>query len=168
MSMKQARWLIATFIVLAILSYVWGRNPGHLRPAQPVSGPLTEVAVPKDCALKGSGCLLSLPGMGQVRVQAPAVIRPLKKFSFMVEPQGDLAKSLGSVGVNFQMVGMDMGFNDYTLQREASGRYAQKIILPVCTSSRTDWVAELRLQTTKGAFVAKIPFEVDRRAGSGS
>lgn len=168
MSMNQARWLVATFVVLAILSFVWGRNPSHLRPVQTVSGPIAKLPVPKGCDIKGAGCSLSLPGMGTVQVQAPAVIRPLKKFVFAVQPQGDLAKSLGGVAVNFKMIGMDMGFNDYTLQREASGRYAQTIILPVCTSSRTDWVADLRMTTTRGTYVAEIPFQVDRRVTADS
>jgi len=167
-SMNQARWLVATFIILAILSFVWGRNPSHLHPAKTVTGSVTKVQVPKGCKLKGDGCLLTLPGLGKVRVQAPAVIRPLKKFVFAVEPQGDLAKSMGSAAVNFKMIGMDMGFNDYSLQRQASGRYTQNIILPVCTSSRTDWVADVRLTTTKGTYVAQIPFQVDRRVNSGN
>lgn len=164
MSMKQARWLVATFIVLAILSFIWGRNPSRIKqPAQVVHGPVTALTVPGDCQLKGQGCVLRIPQIGRLRVQTPATIRPLEKFPFTVRPLGKTAKSLGSVAVQFKMTGMDMGFNDYSLQRQADGHYVQTIILPVCTTTRTDWVAELRLSTTKGTFVATIPFQVDRR-----
>jgi len=60
-------------------------------------------------------------------------------------------------------VGMDMGINRYPLTRSSDGNYAQNIILPVCTTTRTDWVADLSFTTTAGTFVAKIPFVVDHR-----
>lgn len=163
MSMKQARWLVATFVILAALSFIWGHNPAHLGKPQAVTGAIHTIQVPKDCPLKGEGCTLSLPDVGTVTVRAPAVIKPLQKFALTVTPQGDSAKSLGAVSVDFQMVGMDMGINQYPLDRQADGQYRQIIILPVCTSTRTDWVAVLSLNSTHGNFVAKIPFVVDRR-----
>lgn len=163
MSMTQARWLVATFVALAVLSFIWGHNPTHLGKPQTVTGAIQSITVPKDCPLKGTGCELTLPQLGTVLVQAPAAIKPLQKFAFTVTPLGETAKSLGAVSVDFQMVGMDMGINQYPLDRQADGRYQQTIILPVCTSTRTDWVAILSLNSTQGDFVAKIPFVVDRR-----
>lgn len=163
MSMNQARWLVGTFVVLAVLSFIWGHNPAHLGKPQAVSGAVQSIPVPKDCALKGEGCTLSLPELGRITVQAPAVIKPLQKFTLSVSPLGETAKSLGAVSVDFQMVGMDMGINQYPLERQADGQYRQAIILPVCTSTRTDWVAILSLNSSRGDFVAKIPFVVDRR-----
>lgn len=163
MSMNQARWLVATFVILATLSFIWGHNPAHLGKPQTASGAVKPVSVPKDCPLKGEGCTLSLPGAGTVTVRAPAIIKPLQKFVLTVTPQGETAKSLGAVSVDFQMVGMDMGINQYPLDRQADGQYRQTVILPVCTSTRTDWVAILNLSSTRGDFVAKIPFVVNRR-----
>lgn len=163
MSMKQARWLVATFAVLAVLSFIWGHNPTHLGKPQTVSGAVQTIPVPDGCPLKGQGCELTLPQLGSVLVQAPDAIKPLQKFALTVTPIGETAKSLGAVSVNFQMVGMDMGINQYPLDRQADGQYRQTIILPVCTSTRTDWVAILSMNSPKGDFVAKIPFVVDRR-----
>lgn len=163
MSMNQARWLVATFVVLAVLSFVWGHNPKHIQPKDSVSGPVIPVKVPKDCPLKGAGCALALGSVGHVLVRAPSVIKPLVKFTLDVVPQGNTAKSMGAVSVNFEMVGMDMGVNQYPLTRAADGTYSQKIILPVCTTTRTDWVADLSFSTTDGTYAATIPFVVDRR-----
>jgi len=163
MSMNQARWLLATFVILAVLSFIWGHNPGQIRPKHNVTGPVTPVVIPADCDIKGVGCVLSLGRLGHVLVKAPAVIKPLVKFPLVVEPEGDMAKSMGAISVDFQMVGMDMGINRYPLSRASDGTYSQNIILPVCTTTRTDWVAELSFSTTTGTYVAKIPFVVDRR-----
>ncbi|WP_407275563.1 hypothetical protein [Halothiobacillus sp. DCM-1] len=163
MSMKQARWLIGSFIVLALLSIVWSHRPGTLQLETPVGGALLPVSVPTDCSLKAPGCDLSLGELGSVTVQAPARIVPLHKFVLTVTPSAELAKNLGAVSVDFQMIGMDMGVNNYPLQRAADGAYSQTIILPVCTTTRTDWVALLMLHTPRGAYLAKIPFSVDPR-----
>lgn len=163
MPMKQARWLLGSFIVLALLSLVWSHRPDTLTRDVPVSGPLIPIPVPTECALKGAGCSLTLGDLGSITVHAPARIVPLHKFEFTVTPSEALAKNLGAVSVDFQMIGMDMGVNDYPLTRAADGQYTQTIILPVCTTTRTDWVALLSVHTTRGAFVAKIPFTVDPR-----
>lgn len=163
MSMNQARWLVATFVVLAVLSFIWGHNPAEVRLKDTALGPVIPVVIPTDCTMKGAGCDLSLGKIGHVLVRAPNVIKPLEKFSLVVEPQGDASKSMGAVSVDFQMVGMDMGINQYPLARSSDGNYAQNIILPVCTTTRTDWVADLSFSTTAGTFVAKIPFVVDHR-----
>ncbi len=162
MSMSQARWLLGTFVILAVLSFVWGHNPSLLR-SDPVSGPVHSINVDNSCQIKGAGCSVLVGDQGAVLIQAPSVIKPLVKFSFVVAPSAPLLKNLGSVSVDFQMVGMDMGINQYPLRREANGTYQQMIILPVCTTTRTDWLALVSFNTTAGVYVVKLPFVVDRR-----
>lgn len=53
--------------------------------------------------------------------------------------------ALRQVSASFQMAGMDMGFNRYDLKRGPDGNWTASIVLPVCTASRADWVAELKL-----------------------
>ena len=163
MSMKQARWLLGSFIVLALLSLVWSHRPSSLSVDAPVSGPLIPLTLPSDCTLKGEGCTVTVGTLGTMTLRAPDRIVPLHKFVITATPSAELAKNLGAVSVDFQMIGMDMGVNQYPLNRAADGAYAQTIILPVCTTTRTDWVALLSLSSTQGNFLAKIPFSVDPR-----
>jgi hypothetical protein len=159
--MKQAKWMVATLLILGVLSYLWGRAPSKLSVDTPVSGSLTQVKAPTDCEIKGEGCRVSIDGLGAFLVTMPERVVPLEKFAFEVIPQGESARSVGEVRVDFEMVGMDMGINAYRLERLADGRYRQDIILPVCTTTRTDWVANLTLRSTEGAYLVRLPFQVD-------
>ena len=162
MSMKQAKWLVATLLILGVLTYLWGRAPGKISTDVPVTGALTQVAAPDDCQLKGEGCTVTIDGLGAFRVTMPETVVPLEKFTFAVSPQGEVARSVGAVRVDFEMVGMDMGINAYRLERLADGEYRSTIILPVCTTDRSDWLANLTIHSTDGAYLLRLPFEVDR------
>lgn len=159
--MKQAKWMVATLLILGVLSYLWGRAPSKLSVDTPVSGSLTQVETPTDCEIKGEGCPVSIDGLGTFLVTMPERVVPLEKFAFEVTPQGEAARSVGEVRVDFEMVGMDMGINAYRLERLADGRYRQDIILPVCTTTRTDWMANLTLRSTEGGYLVRLPFHVD-------
>ena len=162
MSMKQARWMVATLLVLGVLTYLWGRAPDKLTTDTPVSGPLNEVPAPVDCELKGEGCEIAIDGLGSFLVRLPETVVPLEKVVFRVVPQGEAAKAVGEIRVDFEMVGMDMGINAYRLDRLADGTYREAVILPVCTTDRSDWRANLSIHSTEGAYLVRLPFSVDR------
>ena len=167
MSMKQAKWLVATLLVLGVLTYLWGRAPSKIATDVPVTGALTQIQAPSDCDLKGEGCSVAIDGLGVFRVAMPETIVPLEKFAFTVEPQGEVARSVGAVRVDFEMVGMDMGINAYRLERQADDRYRAMVILPVCTTDRSDWRANLTIHSTEGAYLVQLPFAVDRSRPAG-
>ncbi|MBN2872108.1 MAG: hypothetical protein JXJ30_04265 [Halothiobacillaceae bacterium] len=167
MSMKQAKWLVATMLILGALTYLWGRAPGKLSTDVPMTGALTQVEAPADCHLKGEGCTVAINGLGDFRVTLPDPVVPLEKTRLVVVPQGKAGESVGAVRVDFEMVGMDMGNNAYRLERLADGTYRADIILPGCTSDRTDWMANLSIHSTQGAYLVRLPFALDRSRSPG-
>jgi hypothetical protein len=108
--------------------------------------PAEAVAVP--CADPLAGCAFSHRG-------APASVRfsmlpaPLEAFELTVTTAGATR-----ISAEFQMVGMDMGFNRYDLRQAGSTAFAAKVTLPVCVSGRRDWVLRLDVD---GSLYA-IPF----------
>jgi hypothetical protein len=56
------------------------------------------------------------------------------------------------VSAEFQMVGMDMGFNRYDLRPTPDGEFASRVTLPVCVSGRRDWVLYLDIDGTRYAL----------------
>lgn len=65
-----------------------------------------------------------------------------------------------AVTLRFDMVGMDMGVNQYRLQVIDKGVWQAQVMLPVCVTGRRDWFATVRV-TVPGdeAVEAKFPFE---------
>ena len=86
---------------------------------------------------------------------------PLKPFSFIVTLQGFAEDNVKGIQVAFRMQGMDMGRNLYRLQPDSEG-YTGRAVLPVCTSGRSDWIAEVRIETPDKRYVAPFGFEVKR------
>jgi len=164
MTMKQAKWLVVTLLVIGILGYVHSRNPMQWgKPDRLALGPATQVEAPADCQLRGQGCMVVIDDIGSVFVRLPEQIRSLEKFTLEVRPDTELARNTGAVHANFDMIDMDMGFNDYVLERSAAGDFTATVILPVCSADRSDWIVDIFLTTTHGTFVTRLPFELPRR-----
>ena len=106
--------------------------------------PATAVAVA--CADPLAGCSFSHRG-------APASARfsmqpvPLEAFELTVT-----APNVIRVSAEFQMAGMDMGFNRYDLRATPDGAFASKVTLPICISGRHDWMLYLDLDGSRYAL----------------
>ncbi|MEW6118981.1 MAG: hypothetical protein AB1593_02700 [Pseudomonadota bacterium] len=99
------------------------------------------------CSDPVAGCAFSHAG-APARVRFSMVPVPLEAFDLAVE-----VTDVQRVSAEFQMIGMDMGFNRYDL-RPRNGAFASRITLPVCVSNRHDWILYLTLDGQRYA----VPF----------
>ena len=103
-------------------------------------------AVAVNCADPLAGCTFSHRG-------APASVRfsvrpaPLEAFELSVRAAG-----ASRVSAEFQMAGMDMGFNRYDLRPTADGVFASTVTLPICVSGQRDWVLYLDIDGSRYAL----------------
>lgn len=74
------------------------------------------------------------------RVRFSELPVPLEPFVLSVTAPGS-----ARVSAEFQMVGMDMGFNRYDLRLQPQGVFSSRITLPVCISGRRDWLLYLQI-----------------------
>ncbi|MBW8329912.1 MAG: hypothetical protein K0M48_12395, partial [Thiobacillus sp.] len=103
-------------------------------------------AVAVSCADPLAGCTFSHHGsMAKVRFSVQPV--PLDAFEVRVT-----APNATKISAEFQMVGMDMGFNRYDLRPSPDGAFASKVTLPVCVSGRRDWVLYLDVDGSRYAM----------------
>ena len=106
--------------------------------------PAEAVAVP--CADLLAGCTFSHRG-AMVNVRFSMQPAPLEAFELRVT-----APVATRISAEFQMVGMDMGFNRYDLRPAGSGAFAARVTLPVCVSGLRDWTLTLDLDGSRYAL----------------
>lgn len=121
-------WLPLTMIVvlaaIAVAGY-WAKRPAE---AESIA-----------CSNPVAGCDFR-HDEATVRVHFSELPVPLEPFSLSVTAPGSTR-----VSVEFQMVGMDMGFNRYDLRLQPEGVFSSRITLPVCISGRRDWLLYLQI-----------------------
>ena len=109
--------------------------------------PVDAVAV--HCADPLAGCAFSHRGAA-VDVRFLSQPTPLEAFGLRVS-----APHARRISAEFQMAGMDMGFNRYDLRPAGDGAFASNVTLPVCISGRHDWTLFLDVDGTRYA----LPFK---------
>jgi hypothetical protein len=103
-------------------------------------------AVAVRCADPLAGCSFSHRGAAaSVRFSMQPV--PLEAFGLRVT-----APNATRISAEFQMVGMDMGFNRYDLRPAPGGVFASNVTLPVCVSGRHDWLLYLDVDGSRYAL----------------
>lgn len=65
-----------------------------------------------------------------------------------------------SIELSFDMQGMDMGYNAYNLKNSNAGWLA-KVILPVCSLGRNDWLMRVKLLFENESHVTEFKFTQD-------
>ena len=98
------------------------------------------------CADPLAGCSFSHHDT-TVKVRFSARPTPLKAFDLNVSAPGATR-----VSAEFQMNGMEMGFNRYDLRPAGNGTFASNVTLPVCVSGRRDWTLYLDIDGTHYAL----------------
>jgi hypothetical protein len=116
--------MIAVLVAIAVAGY-WAKRP-----------PESESIA---CSDPVAGCDFRHRGAA-ARVRFSELPVPLEPFGLSVTAPGS-----ARVSVEFQMVGMDMGFNRYDLRPLPDGTFSSRITLPVCISERQDWLLYLQI-----------------------
>ena len=105
-------------------------------------------AVAVACADPLAGCVFRHDGT-DVTLRFSAQPEPMTAFGLTLQ-----APATRRASAEFQMVGMDMGFNRYDFKPAGEGAFAAQVTLPVCVSGRRDWMLILDLDGTRYA----VPF----------
>lgn len=131
-------WLVPLVIILALAGLAFWAKQHQTEP---------QAAIAIECRDPVSGCGFVYRGQ-QAQLRFSAVPKPMEAFS--VELYAPAARK---VSAQFQMAGMEMGFNRYDFRAGQHGLFkAEAIILPVCTQARSDWVAEFTLDSQPYRF----------------
>jgi hypothetical protein len=120
----------------------------------PNDAPPTVVSVAADCDML-SGCEAGDSDIA-VRLSFDALPRALQPFP--VHVRGLRGEPVEAVSVGFTMEGMDMGLNRYRMVDDGAGGWTADVILPVCMSGRSDWIATFDLSTSQRRMRIPVAF----------
>jgi len=98
------------------------------------------------CADPLAGCSFSHRGTS---VSVLFVSPPSALNAFGLRVRAPEAKK---ISVQFQMNGMDMGFNHYDLRPAGNQTFSATVTLPVCVSGRHDWTAYFNIDGSRYAL----------------
>jgi hypothetical protein len=150
-SVKRYLPAVATVIGAAAASYAILVAWKFLYP--PVA---VEVTADAGCDLHQGPCSARFPDGGRVTLTiAPRPIHPITPLTLEVRVD-DLETD--ATTVDFTSPDMNMGFNRASLKTAGPGVYRGPMVLPVCTSDRMTWDANVRLHTRHGNYSAIFSF----------
>jgi hypothetical protein len=110
-----------------------------------------------DCDLHQGPCSARFPDGGRVTLAiSPRPIRPITPL--MVEVRVEKLDT-DRADVDFTSPDMNMGFNRATLKATGPGTYRGPMVLPICTSDRMTWHANVFLHTPHGNYNAVFAFD---------
>lgn len=102
-----------------------------------------------DCDLLKTECSFSY-GEHVVKFELSDNIRTMQPFQLFANLQ-NFTLPVENVVVSFKMKSMNMGINTFRLSRNQhdanqQNRWRVSILLPVCTSKRTDWLMNIKIE----------------------
>lgn len=139
---------LAAGFAVALLWQRWDPHP------VPSEAPPRSLTVAPDCAPTGEVCTARADGI-HLGFQFAGPVRGLQPVAVELVTTADAV----DVVVDFSMAGMDMGRNRYRLL-QANGVWRGTVTLPVCSTSRTDWLATVQVATGEQRWQAVFPFEM--------
>lgn len=166
--MDNAKTIIVTFIALILLGYLLNQkanqNPNTIEDKPEEMGiHVVELITQEDCDVK-KGCF-ALRGTAKsisLKLLEPAVaLKPFKVKAFA-------SKDLIDPTISLTMKGMDMGVHKYKMLPEGKKAWVAEITLPICTTGRTDWTAEITGFEKEGrVWRAEFPLLLLNEKGEG-
>ena len=160
MQMSDAKWWLGSAVVIGLLVYILQHDFSKLHaPDVPFAGRVVSMPA-ATCSPVGGPCTVTVPPRS-LALELNGDVRPLRPIELLLRLPDSALPSAGPASVDFVMVGMDMGLNRYTLTRQADGSYRAKIILPVCSTGRSDWVAKVSAVVGQEMWTAEFPFTAE-------
>lgn len=144
-------------IAVGLLLFVLAFGLGLLLKQNPGDFEHVEAVFRSPCDISSQSCSVNEATV-QYTIHFEGKPSPLKPFKVVLDTQQVFTDA---PVISFEMEGMDMGFNQYSLKRtQLTGviRYQAEVVLPVCSLGRNDWLMVLNLQTKESRHRAMFRF----------
>lgn len=154
-------WPLIAFVVALLFSLKDSGVPSWLAGGTESLETMTLVSDPS-CDPQGKFCNALGDGTVALALRLGAASQPLHPFPATVQVRGLAPEDVERVRVRFAMSGMDMGPNLYALLRQPDNTWVGQVTLPICTTGRLDWLAEVSVVSGGREYRAQFPFQMHR------
>lgn len=143
--------LLAALVVTVLLKLM------VFAPEKPLTLPLDAT-----CSLSSDTCSATLPDGGTLEFTlGPRPTPLLKPLAVAVRIKGSDARA---VEVDFSGVNLPMAFNRADLIRDGDGAFVGQANLPLCSTSRMEWRATVRVESAGKKTYLPFRFETEKPA----
>lgn len=147
----MSRRLATSLLALTLLAC---QPADHRAPAE-----LLKVQQP--CEVDLAGCTASDDKL-TVRVKFDKDFAALKPFHLQLTAAPESPIQIDEINLEFSMQGMRMGLNKYRLLQAGDNVWTGKVTLPICTSGRSDWLADFDIQADGQRWKMQVPFVLEK------
>ena len=109
------------------------------------------------CNIATDGCTAGNDNV-QLSVKFDQDFGALKPFTLQLQLDQNTPVKVDEINLIFSMNGMNMGLNKYRLIQKNDALWVATVTLPICTSGRSDWIADFEIQSINQKWKAQIPF----------
>lgn len=146
--------IMVAFLVVPVIVFAfffWGENSQDA---------VETGVVDSSCDVHQATCEASFNNGGSLLFSInPTPIKPLTQLELQVQLSNMEAQQ---VQVDFQGIGIDMGFYRPELNKENDSLYSGQASLSVCTLDKMLWQATVIVKSEKGVMTAPFRFEVEQ------
>jgi len=147
-------FFIAVFIVLSVIGINSFKNTASPRQS------IQLINLSPDCDPSQQACGANLQGLS-ITLSTSQPVSAMKLFDVKLQANGFSQQTINKASANFVMQGMEMGLSKFNLAEMKKGIWQGQAMLPVCTSGRSDWLVEIKLETKEQEYLAQFQLKVN-------
>ncbi len=157
---RSVHRIFMTLLIVGLAAYFLSLfSDGEWRSIEPAQYTERAMMVSPDCDPVKMTCYAMVDGF-RLGLHISGEPKPLKRFQLKVTLEENSEIVLDGIDVQFKMRDMYMGEQQYVLQKLNEIEWQGDIILPVCTSGRSEWTVELLARTGDRLYQAEFPFQI--------
>jgi len=147
-------------LVVGLVAYFLSLfSDGDWRSVEPARYTELAMVVSPGCDPEKQTCYAMTDGL-RLGLRFTGEVKPLKRFQLQAKVKEGSEVSLDGIDVQFRMRDMYMGEQQYALRKLSKTEWQGDVVLPVCSTGRSEWTVEVLARTGDRLYQAEFLFQI--------
>ena len=160
-TLRVQKYLVLTIVIAILVTLYYWIDKFNFQQSNPAI--VISVNNNTECDLLSSPCTYIIENK-KIRLEFLTKVRTLKSFKLKAKLFG-FKSSIKKIKSDFSMKSMSMGLNSFQFKRvaleESTSSWLSTILLPICTSQRTDWTMLVEIETENNIYQLSLPLMIE-------